>query len=305
MQHGVLDATDVEVDSARVVLAARAGPVALVLQRAELFRVCRVDVAQLVPGGTGPLWHDVGVAVVRLFALAEIQGDLHPVRRLRQRGSGLRVGVVGIEGDGVVVLDLRQLHRQHVLRQRVRLAVLVVNNREGLAPVALPREQPIAQLVLDLLLAVAVGDEPAYRRLNRVILAHPVKIQPRVVGGINMRRIPRECLRGHVRIQHRGNGQGEDLGELVVALVVSGNRHDRAGAVAGEHVIGDEHRHLLAVDRVGGVGAEEHARLFLVLLAFHVALRGDRPLVGGDGLGGGGGPVRPGGVGVVGVRVGG
>ena len=305
VQHRVLDAADVEVHAARVILAARARPVTLVVQRAELLRVRRVDVAQLVPGRAGPLWHHVGVAVVGLLTLAEVEGDFHPVSRLGQWGSGYGISVVGVEGNRVIVFHLRQLHRQHVLRQGVRLAVLVVDNGEGLAPVPLAREEPVAQLVLDPLLAVAVGNEPAYRRLNRRVLTHPVDVQALLVRGVDVRRVTREGLRGHVRIQHRGNGQGEDLGELVVALVVSGNRHDRAGAVAGEHVISDEHRHLLAVDRVGGVGTEEHARLFLVLLALHIALRGDRPLVGGDGLGGGGGPVRPGGVGVVGVRVGG
>jgi hypothetical protein len=41
--------------------------------------------------------------------------------------------------------------------------------------------------------------------------------------------------------------------ELEVALVVGRHGHDRAGAVAAEHVVGDEDRDPLAVDRVDGV----------------------------------------------------
>jgi hypothetical protein len=55
--------------------------------------------------------------------------------------------------------------------------------------------------------------------------------------------------------------QVERRGERVVALVVAGHRHDRAGPVLHEHVVGDVHRDLLAVDRVGHGAAEEDAGL--------------------------------------------
>src|SRR5699024_9128065 len=99
--------------------------------------VIRVDVAQLVPGGTGPLRHDVRVAVVGLgaAAVAEIQLDLDPLACLGQRGLRLGVLVLRVEGDRLVVLDLRQLDREHVLRQRVGDTVGVVDDGEGLAPV--------------------------------------------------------------------------------------------------------------------------------------------------------------------------
>ena len=40
-----------------------------------------------------------------------------------------------------------------------------------------------------------------------------------------------------------------------------GHRHDRAGAVLHQHVVGDEHRNLLAVDRVRHGPPERHAGL--------------------------------------------
>ena len=44
--------------------------------------------------------------------------------------------------------------------------------------------------------------------------------------------------------------QAELLGELPVAVVVRRNGHDRAGAVAHQHVVGNEDRDFLAVDRI-------------------------------------------------------
>ena len=47
----------------------------------------------------------------------------------------------------------------------------------------------------------------------------------------------------------------------MVALVVAGHRHDRAGAVAHEHEVCDPDRQALAVERVDRVQAERHAVL--------------------------------------------
>ena len=55
------------------------------------------------------------------------------------------------------------------------------------------------------------------------------------------------------------------LGERVVALVVGGHGHDRAGAVLHQHVVGDPDRDRLAVDRVDRVAAGEDAVLLLRL----------------------------------------
>ena len=49
--------------------------------------------------------------------------------------------------------------------------------------------------------------------------------------------------------------------EREVALVVAGHRHDRAGAVLHQHVVGDEHRDPLAVDGVDDGAAERDAGL--------------------------------------------
>ena len=58
--------------------------------------------------------------------------------------------------------------------------------------------------------------------------------------------------------------QAERPGEVQVALVVRGHRHDRAGAVVGQHVVGGLDRDSLAVDRVDRVHAQEDAGLLPV-----------------------------------------
>ena len=81
------------------------------------------------------------------------------------------------------------------------------------------------------------------------------------------------------------DGQAEPGGEGEVALVVGGHRHDGAGAVAHEHVVADPDGDLLAVDRVHGVGAGEHAGLLLLGgEALDLALAARLVLVGRDGV---------------------
>ncbi len=138
----------------------RAHPVGLVLLAAEPFCVVRVGVAQLVPGAAGPLRHDVGVAGVGLQAVAEVQLDVHPFGRLGQRRRRLAVGVVGVEQHRRVVRDVGQLDRQRGVIQRVRAPVAVVDDRERLTPIALPREKPVAQLVFDAPPAATFGFQP-------------------------------------------------------------------------------------------------------------------------------------------------
>ena len=71
-------------------------------------------------------------------------------------------------------------------------------------------------------------------------------------------------------------GQLEGARERVVALVVGGHRHDRARAVLHQHVVGDVHRYLLAVDGVGDGPPERHARLGLLGVAAFLVGLGER-----------------------------
>ena len=144
MEHRVFRAADVEIDR---------HPVAFLRRIPRGIRIFRVDVAQIVPAGASPLRHRVG------FAAAAAAGDrihvVDPVFRLRQRrlpGSG-----------GFEVRHLRQIHRQFGIVDQFDRTILVVDDRERFAPVALAAEKPVAQLVFDRLAAEAARGEPLRR----------------------------------------------------------------------------------------------------------------------------------------------
>ena len=83
----------------------------------------------------------------------------------------------------------------------------------------------------------------------------------------------------------RGDRQIESLGKFEVALVVAGNSHDDAGAVAGDDIVGSPDRHAGAGDRMDGEGTGEDAGFFADSRhAFDVGDFAGLVAVGGDGF---------------------
>ena len=166
------------------------------------------------------------------------------------------------------------------------VTVLVVDDGEGLAPVALAGEQPVAQLVLDLLVASTFLLQPLNDGGDGDVLVQAIDVQAGVIGGVHARTVTDVRLLCNVTTcNNLADWQTEGSGELVVALIVGRDSHDGTGAVANQDVVGNEYRHLFAADRVGGVSAQEDAGLLLVLLALQVGLGGNCGAVSGDGLG--------------------
>ena len=60
---------------------------------------------------------------------------------------------------------------------------------------------------------------------------------------------------GLVGGNHDADRQPERSREVEVALVMSGHRHDGAGAVVSQHIVGGPHRDPLVVDRVNRIPA--------------------------------------------------
>ena len=296
VQDGMLDAADVQVGAAGDVagLGARPHPVGLVGRVDERLVVGRVDVAHLVPARAGPLRHRVGLAVVGPEAIAQVELDLDPLGGLAQRRLRGGVDVVGVVGARRVVGDLGQLDGQHRLGQGVDAAVLVPHDREGLTPVALAGEEPVAQAVGDRAAADALGLQPADHGGLGLVLAHAVDVQV-ALGGVHDDAVTGVGLGAQVdAVGVVGRADGLDDvdvvlgGEGVVALVVGGHGHDGAGPVAHEDVVGHEDRHLRPVDGVDAEEAGEDAGLDPALVgAVSVRRRRGLGAVGGHGLGGG------------------
>ena len=131
---------------------------------------------------------------------------------------------------------------------------------EGLAPVALAREQPVAQPVLDPAGAVAVLDEPLDHPLLRVVDLEAVQEAAVDRGAV----LHVGLAVPAVRRRHGADDRQVELdGEVPVALVLARDAHDRARAVAHQDVVGDPDGDRLSGRGVRGERAGEHAGLVL------------------------------------------
>ena len=218
--------------------------------------IAGVAVAQVVPAGVDEGVHRVGLAPRR--APAARAGGVHPVLGRSQRGLA----------PGLVVLDLGEPHREIGLGHRHHPAVVAVDDRNRAAPVALAGDEPVAQAVVDRGPAPALGLQASHDGVaagHGIHAAELARVDEHLVGGVGS-----EGLLGDVGVlgiggrDHGADRQLERRRELVVALVVGGDAHHRAGPVLHEDVVGDEHRDLLAVDGIGDRAAQGHAGLGLV-----------------------------------------
>src|SRR5262252_10084898 len=124
--------------------------------------------------------------------------------------------------------------------------MLVIDDGERLAPVALPGEQPVTQPIGTPppatasrfqpadggrdpgLLAQGGAVEPGHAQVQVAALAGE-RLRPRARGAAYWQGAVGEPVRG--RLQYRPDRQPEPAGELQVPLVVRGHRHDRARTV--------------------------------------------------------------------------
>ncbi len=145
VQYRVLAAADVEVDGHPFVVAARAPGFGV---------VAGVEVTQVVPARAGPLRHRVRLPRVPASVLQEEAPVAGARQRSRRVGAGLEVLEVRQlerkralgDGDRSVVVD----HGRSIWPARVTIAGHGEVNRNGLTPVPLPREDPVAHAIGDL-----------------------------------------------------------------------------------------------------------------------------------------------------------
>ncbi len=137
VQNGVFDTADIEVDATGVTGSARAHPVALDVGIDECSIVGRVEVAQFVPARTCPLWHHVDFAAVLLRSVTEVECDGHPIAHACEWRDGTGDVIVGVECLRLEVGEFGKQHGERGLGNCSRLIVVVVDDGERLAPVAL------------------------------------------------------------------------------------------------------------------------------------------------------------------------
>ena len=197
----------------------------------------RIDVAQEVPGRTCPLGHRVrlalrGRATLRTGAVDE---GIYLCERAFAALAGLKV------------LNIWELERQLVLRYGDHAAVRAVDNRDGLAPVTLAVECPVLHLVLDALLA----DAALLEELEHFFYGFFLVVRSVEEIGIYHLTVAGVCFFFNVAaLDDLDDVNAERLRKIPVALIVGGNSHNGAGAVAHHDIVGDEYRDLLAVDGI-------------------------------------------------------
>ena len=253
VQNGVLDAADVVIDGHPTVGG--------FLGEGQL-GVVRVGIAQVIPAGAGEGVHGIGLAFGR--ATADRAGGLVELLALGEGLAGAQVQVLG------------QRHRQLILGHGHDAAVLAVDGRDGVAPIALAADEPVAQTELDLATAAAHGLEVGHDcslALGVLTAAHAgvlAGLDERALGSVSAIPVDGLGMEGIdglaagldgsaiVIVQDdRYDRQVVLAGELKIALVATGNGHDGAGAVVCNDIIGNPHGDLLAVDGVYHIAPRE------------------------------------------------
>ena len=253
---GVLGAAHIEVDMA---------PVLISFLRDERLVVVGIHIAQVVSTAARKARH--GVEVEREDCLLVDLGVLH---HLLVDGVPSPLGGAAqrwLAALGRFILrDLRQLDRQALFRHHTRNAVVIVH-RERLTPIALAREDGIAQTVVDLHASDALlGDE--FLRSGNGFL-HSQSVEREAVKALLAltRRVGDDAflgvealLRDVGPLDERDDGQTKMLGKGIVAAVVSRYGHDGARTISGEHILRNPDRDGIARQRVDGVRTGEHTR---------------------------------------------
>ena len=154
-----------------------------------------------------------------------------------------------------IFINLRKAKRKLVFRKRGGNAVLVAN-RERLPPVALAGEDGITQTVVYLSVSETMAFHVVNRSRNGLLDSHTVQ-ETRVAHdsflGVET------ALTYVTALDERDYRKVECLCKGVVAAVMGRHCHNCARAVAGEHIFGNPHRHLLSRERVHRIRAGEHA----------------------------------------------
>ena len=213
----------------------------------------------MIPTGTHKGVHRVGLAL----GIATTLGTLYIAKTLVIAqwafAGGLKFGIVG-QDDGQICIGHR--HRATFLAEK--------HGDRG-APHTLAADQPVAQAEVDRALTLAALLQPFHCRLDTLAFALTggdaidragVDHRPRAGPGFGQF-IGTGDLTAR-RLDHQLDRQTKFFGKLKVALVMARHGHNRAGAVAHHHIVGNPDRNLRPVDRVDRITAGENATLLLV-----------------------------------------
>ena len=263
MKHGVFGSADVEIDR---------HPVLFLLRIHEDLGILRVDVSEVVPARSSPLGHGVCLSLGRAAALWALA--VHPAVDVGQRALAC--------AGGLVALDFGKFKRKFLFGNQDGSAVRAVDEGDGLSPVSLAAEDPVAQLEVDHLVADLALLEEFNHLGDGVGLVQSVQETAVDVDSVFG---PGLLLYIDFGLEDFDDGQVELLGEFPVAGIVCGDCHDGARAVGDEDIVCNPDGDFLAVDGVDGIASGEDAGFLLCKVrAVEIALLGCLVNVVPDGL---------------------
>ena len=216
----------------------------------------RVRVAQIVPRGADEGVHRVRLARCVSAALRTLAVDEALARRQRRQRALVKRDI------------LRQHDRQVFLRHEHLATVRAVDDGDRRAPVALARDQPVAQAEVDAALAEAFLLGLIHDAFHRGLDVHASELSGVDEHTVFIRVGLRHLLELELVVARL---QRDDLRDVVlrrehpVTRVLGRHADDGARAVVGEDVVRDPDLHLLAVEWVDAVSAREDT--FLLGLA--------------------------------------
>ncbi len=227
----MFDAAAVEVDRA---------PVPDLVGVERQIRILRVAEAEEVPRGVDERIHRVRLAPRRPAALGADRVD--ELGDLRQR----RIAPAAeFDSPG-------QQHRQIVGRDRDHAVLLAVDDRNRRAPVALPRDAPILEAILDRAFADPARGCCGSHGLDSGFGFEAVELAgvhepPGTVVGF-LQRVGFEF--SALGLHHDRHGELVFPRELEVALIVTRHPHHRAGPVLAQHEVRDPDRNRPIGERI-------------------------------------------------------
>ena len=138
--------------------------------------------------------------------------------------------------------------------------MIAVNNRNRRAPITLTAHEPVTQTI--------VGFESAFALFFKffedcefcVLTAHTVKLAAVCEYAVLAER--KRIVNAVFAFDDSLDRQAEFLRKHEIALVVSGNAHNRSRTVTCDNVVRNQDRHFFSVDGIDCVSTRRNARLF-------------------------------------------
>ena len=215
------------------------------------FVVLGVGIAGIVPGAVHKGVHRVRLAFGGCAALG---ADGH---------VPFRNGEQGVGGGFAHLHVIRQQHRQIGIRNEYHAALRAVDHGNGIAPIALAGNAPVAQAVGAGHLAAAQfldagGDGGLGGFAVHTVEGGGIGDDPRLDIGLG------HLLQNKILLWILDHQQYRDAvfsGKFKVTLVVRGHCHHRSSAVIHQHIVGHPDLHFVAVQRIETVSAAENTFL--------------------------------------------